>query len=140
VRKPESSIAVEAPGRHGRAMRFILSASLVLLLVACASTPPPAATPAAPSVAAPVAPPVAPANILSNAGRPNAPAMDQVVHALGAADITRHDGVGVALTYRTDHCALLLLFTQDQRNVMRLAEADPGARRAGDPAPSWINA
>ena len=117
-------------------MRFILSANF-LLLAACASTPPPAATPSAPAAAPATAPAAAgPVNILSNAGSPNAPAMDQVVRAVGAADIARHDGAGVALTYRLDHCALLLLFTADTRNVMRLAEADASPRRASDAAPT----
>ncbi len=62
--------------------------------------------------------------------------MDQIIRSLGAADITRHDGAGVALTYRLDHCALLLLFTADTRNTMRLAEADASPRRAGDAAPT----
>lgn len=131
------SIAAASPERHGRLMRFILGASLAVLLAACASSPPPVATPSGPPAAPATAPTASgPVNILTNAGGPNAPAMDQVVRALGAADITRHDGAGVALTYRLDHCALLLLFTADTRNVMRLAEADATPRRASDPAPT----
>lgn len=117
-------------------MRFILCAGLVLQLAACASTLPPTTTPSAPAVATAPAAAAGPVNILTNAGGPNAPSMDQVARAFGAADITRHDGAGVALTYRLDHCALLLLFTADTRNTMRLAEADASPRRASDAAPT----
>ena len=55
---------------------------------------------------------------------------------LGAPDISRRDGAGAALTYRLDHCALLLIFTADTHNAMRLAEANPGPRRPADPAPA----
>ncbi len=56
---------------------------------------------------------------------------------LGAADIARQDGVGVALTYRLENCALLLLFAADARNQMRLREAHAGVRRAGEASPSF---
>jgi hypothetical protein len=116
----------------------IAAAGLAVVLSACAtSTPAPIATAAPPTAAAAVpATPLPAANILTSAGRANAATMDQIARALGAADITRQDGAGTALTYRLDHCALLLLFTADQRNVMRLAEADPSPRRSGDPIPS----
>jgi hypothetical protein len=55
---------------------------------------------------------------------------------MGPADIARQDGAGVALTYRLDHCALLLVFGADARNEMRLADVHPSARNAGDAAPS----
>lgn len=55
---------------------------------------------------------------------------------MGGADITRQDGVGVALTYRLESCALLLLFSSDERNAMRLREAHASARRSGEAAPS----
>lgn len=42
----------------------------------------------------------------------------------------------MALTYRLQSCALLLVFTADDRNVMRLAQAHPSARRGGEAAPS----
>ena len=42
----------------------------------------------------------------------------------------------MALTYRLESCALLLLMTADARNEMRLAEAHASARRAGEAAPS----
>ncbi len=74
--------------------------------------------------------------MLQRAGAADAPTQDGVQRALGAADITRQDGVGVALTYRLEHCALLLLFAANARNEMRLREAHAGARRAGEPSPS----
>jgi hypothetical protein len=40
------------------------------------------------------------------------------------------------LTYRLRTCALLLVFTADARNEMRLAQAHPSARRAGGAAPT----
>ncbi len=55
---------------------------------------------------------------------------------MGAADITRHDGAGVALTYRLDHCALLLVFSADAQNQMRLSDAHPSARNAGEASPT----
>lgn len=55
---------------------------------------------------------------------------------LGRPDLTRQDGAGAALTYRLDSCALLLLFTADTHNVMRLNEAHPSARHPGQEAPS----
>jgi hypothetical protein len=42
----------------------------------------------------------------------------------------------MALTYRLDNCALLLLFAADGRNEMRLAQAHPSARRVGEATPS----
>ncbi|GAM97249.1 hypothetical protein U91I_00874 [alpha proteobacterium U9-1i] len=55
---------------------------------------------------------------------------------MGAPDLVRQEGAGAAVTYRYQDCALLLLFTADGRNTMRLAEAAPGPRRAGASAPT----
>jgi hypothetical protein len=74
--------------------------------------------------------------MLATAGRDNAATQADVVRLLGAPDIERRDGAGAALTYRLENCALLLLFTADQRNAMRLAEAHPSARRPSEPTPS----
>lgn len=74
--------------------------------------------------------------MLATAGRDNAATQADVVRLLGAPDIERRDGAGVALTYRLENCALLLLFAADDRNAMRLAEAHPSARRPSEPAPS----
>ncbi|MGE0741481.1 MAG: hypothetical protein AB7O98_09075 [Hyphomonadaceae bacterium] len=74
--------------------------------------------------------------MLSEAGRANAPTQSEVERAFGRADITRQEGAGLALTYRFETCALLLLFAADQRNTMRLAQAHPSARQSGMAAPS----
>jgi len=74
--------------------------------------------------------------LLARAGAADAPTQAEIARALGQADIVRQDGVGVAMTYRLEHCALLLLFAADDRNAMRLREAHPSARRAGEAAPS----
>lgn len=70
------------------------------------------------------------------AGRADAPSQAEVERGFGAPDISRRDGAGAALTYRLQTCALLLIFTADARNEMRLAEAHASARRPSDPAPS----
>lgn len=69
--------------------------------------------------------------MLAAAGRADAPTQAEIQRVLGNADITRQDGAGLALTYRLENCALLLLFTADARNAMRLAEAHPSARNGG---------
>ena len=74
--------------------------------------------------------------MLDNAGQPNAPDLAAVEHAFGAADIRRQDGAGTLLTYRLDSCALLLVFTADAHNAMRLAEAHASSRHTGAAAPS----
>ena len=74
--------------------------------------------------------------MLAAAGSADAPTQSEVERELGPADISRRDGAGAALTYRLEHCALLLLFAADARNEMRLAEANPSARRAGSEAPT----
>lgn len=55
---------------------------------------------------------------------------------LGDPDIVRQEGAGAAWTYRLETCALLLLFSADARNEMRLAEVNPSARQASAAAPS----
>lgn len=74
--------------------------------------------------------------MLASAGGANAPDLATVERTLGAADIRRHDGAGTLLTYRLETCALMLVFSADGQNAMRLAEAHPSPRRAGGPAPS----
>jgi hypothetical protein len=73
---------------------------------------------------------------LSLAGRANAPTRADVEQTFGAADIARQDGAGVALTYRLDTCALLLVFTADAHHTMRLSDAHPSARQPGQAAPT----
>lgn len=104
-------------------------------LAACASTPQSATPPSTPSAPA-AQQPSRVLQLLSNAGRANAPTREEVQRLLGEPDIARQDGAGAALTYRYENCALLLLFTADQRNALRLAQANPSARRAGEAAPS----
>lgn len=119
------------------AMRFILSLAVLVFLSACAT-----AAPGAPSTPAP-APAVSNARatllareFFATAGRADAPSQAEVERGLGEPDLARRDGAGAALTYRLETCALLLLFVADARNEMRLAEAHPSARRAGDATPS----
>lgn len=118
-------------------MRFISLFAVLALLSACATAAPaavsaPSATPAAPAAA----PSSRAAQVLSLAGRPNAPTQAEVERVLGRPDLARQDGAGAALTYRLDTCALLLLFTADAHNTMRLNEVHPSARHAGPEAPS----
>jgi hypothetical protein len=87
------------------------------------------------AVVAPAAPSRA-AQLLASAGRADAASRAELDRVLGAPDIERREGAGVALTYRLENCALMLLLTADGRNEMRLAEAHPSARRAGEAAPS----
>jgi len=106
------------------------------MLGACATTAPAASTSAPPAaVVAPTAPSRA-AQVLASAGGASAASRSDLVRALGEPDIERREGAGVALTYRFESCALLLLLTADARNEMRLAEAHPSARRAGETTPS----
>jgi hypothetical protein len=74
--------------------------------------------------------------MLRAAGGADAPTRAEVERAFGDADIVRQEGAGAALTYRLESCALMLLFAADARNAMRLTEAHPSARRAGEAAPS----
>ncbi|MGE3142797.1 MAG: hypothetical protein AB7L65_05710 [Hyphomonadaceae bacterium] len=114
-------------------MRFrpLLLTSL-LALAACASAPAGPAAPAAPG-AAPAA--SAAEAMLRGAGGARAATLEAVERALGPADVSRRDGRGAALTYRYETCALLLIFAADSRGALRLAQANPGARRANEPAP-----
>ena len=112
----------------------------VAALSACASAPANAPT-SAPAAAVAPAPAAAPttsrgAQLLALAGRANAPTRADIERLFGAADITRQDGAGIALTYRLNTCALLLIFTADAHNAMRLADAHPTARQSGQAAPT----
>ncbi|HVY83989.1 MAG TPA: hypothetical protein VG943_02575 [Caulobacterales bacterium] len=117
----------------------ILLLGAASLLAACATTS------ASTAPVAPVGPPPTVASatpqsplaaMLANAGRPNAPDLAAVERAFGQADIRRQDGAGTLLTYRLDTCALMLIFTADGQNAMRLSEAHADPRRVGAPAPS----
>lgn len=125
-----------ASGGMVAVMRLAFLSGALVVLAACAAT-----APSAPTIG-PSAPAEAPryaslaAQLLASAGRADAPSRAELDHAFGAPDIERRDGAGVALTYRLESCALLLLLTADARNEMRLAEAHASARRAGEPTPS----
>jgi hypothetical protein len=113
-------------------LAIVLSAAL---LSACATTAP---TASSNSASAPAAAPQSSraAQLLASAGRADAASRADLDRALGAPDIERREGAGVALTYRLESCALLLLLTADARNEMRLAEAHASPRRAGEAMPS----
>lgn len=117
-------------------MRFMSSLAALAFLAACASTTPtaPAASATAPAATTPSS--SRQAQLLRAAGGANAPTQADIERVFGRADIVRQEGAGAALTYRLESCALLLLFSADNRNTMRLAEAHPNARRAGENAPS----
>lgn len=107
------------------------------LLTACATAAPSAPVTAPTTPTSPTAPPSSrAAQMLSAAGRQNAPTQAEIERVLGHADIARQDGAGSAWTYRLDSCALLLLFTSDAHNTLRLSEAHPSARRTGEATPS----
>ncbi|MGD9814350.1 MAG: hypothetical protein AB7Q23_04525 [Hyphomonadaceae bacterium] len=113
-------------------MRFLTALSAFVALAACATAP--ASAPSAAATASATTSPSSSsraAQMLAAAGRADAPTQAEIQRVLGAADISRQDGAGLALTYRLENCALLLLFTADSRNAMRLAEAHPSARRGG---------
>ena len=105
-----------------------------MVLVGCATAP---ATPteARGETPAPAYSSLA-AQLFASAGRADAPSQAEMQRALGEPDIRRQEGAGAAWTYRLESCALLLLFSADARNEMRLAEVQSSARRAGEPAPS----
>lgn len=105
-------------------------------LAACASAPvaeAPAALPAEARARAPAHPTAA---MIERAGHQDAPTLASIERALGAADVARHEGAGAILTYRSESCALVLLFTADGRNEMRLADAQARPRRDGEPLPA----
>lgn len=117
----------------------ILLLSLAVALSACASTAATTTTArtAAPAVQTPSPPPTSrPAQLLAAAGRPNAPTQAEIERTFGRADITRHDGAGVALTYRLNSCALLLVFAANAQNEMRLSDAHATAIQSGGASPS----
>ncbi len=116
-------------------MRFIASFATLLILAACATAPPPGAE-LSPPVSPAAAAPSRAAQLLAAAGGANAPTRAEIEQVLGPADIARQDGAGAVLTYRFEHCALLLLFASDARNALRLAEAHASARRGGEAMPS----
>ncbi|MFZ2030235.1 MAG: hypothetical protein WAU68_08005 [Vitreimonas sp.] len=119
-------------------MRYFAAILSAAMLSACASTPAstqaPAVAAAAPSATAPTS--NRGAQLLAQAGRANAPTRADIERTFGAADITRQDGAGVALTYRLNTCALLLVFTADAHSAMRLADAHAGPRQAGQATPT----
>jgi hypothetical protein len=129
-----ASIAAGFRKRHLGRMRFISVLSVSLALAACASAPAAPASPSAPAASAGGGSRVA--QMLHAAGRQDAPTRADLERALGQPDVARQDGAGVALTYRLESCALLLLFEADSRNAFRLTRAHPGARQAGAAAPS----
>ncbi len=115
-------------------MRFLPLAAASLAIAACAVAPAP--PPTNPAPAETQSSPSLAAQLLAAAGRADAPSRAEIDRAFGAPDIERREGAGVALTYRLDTCALLLLMTADARNEMRLAEAHASARQAGAAQPS----
>jgi hypothetical protein len=116
-------------------MKLLVPLAALCALAACATAPAPQTPGATTPTTQTAAPPPALA-LLHSAGRADAPSLDELKRILGTPDIERQDGAGAALTYRYEQCALLLLFTADARNTMRLAQAHPGPRRAGAAAPS----
>jgi hypothetical protein len=118
-------------------MRSFAATLVVAALAGCATSPPTQPT-------APTSPPPAEAQpavsrgaqMLALAGRANAPTRADIESVFGAADIARQDGAGLALTYRLNTCALLLIFTADAHNAMRLSDAHTTARLAGQAAPT----
>ncbi|MFT3728549.1 MAG: hypothetical protein QM759_12050 [Terricaulis sp.] len=118
-------------------MRILLLSLAATLLSACATTAAPSAAAPATTVQTPAAPaPSRIAQLLATAGRPNAATQADIERAMGPADITRRDGAGVALTYRLNSCALLLVFGANAQNEMRLSDAHASAMQAGAAAPS----
>jgi hypothetical protein len=118
------------------AMRFLTTLTTLtalMALAACATAPPPQSAPVASAAAAQ---PNRAAALLAQAGAGDAPTQSVIERTLGPPDIARRDGVGAALTYRLQTCALLLLFAADANNTMRLREAYAGPRRAGEAAPT----
>lgn len=113
---------------------------LILVLAALSACAAPAPAPVAPSAPVVQPPPAAreseASRLIGRAGGADAPTMEALVRVLGAADVSRQEGVGAMLTYRSDSCALVLMFTADARNEMRLREALSMPRREGEQAPA----
>lgn len=116
-------------------MRFISLLAALSFLAACATSTPSGPAPGPTETPSPSHSSLA-AHLFASAGRADAPSQREVERALGAPDISRHEGAGAAWTYRLQSCALLLLFSADARNEMRLAEVNASARRAGEAAPT----
>lgn len=118
------------------AMRFLLTASL--LVSACATAQPAASPPitAPTSIAAAPSRPSLQWEMLRAAGHDTGPTQAEIVRVFGAPAISRQEGASAALTYRLETCALLMLFEPDARNVQRLTLVHASARRVGAPAPS----
>ncbi len=119
-------------------MKRMVSAALAAAALAGCATAPTAATVAAPTPAAPAdnGEGLRLAALLARAGQADAPTRAMIEQSFGSPDIARQDGAGVALTYRLQSCALLLVFAADARSDMRLAQAHATARRAGEAAPA----
>ncbi|MGE0830231.1 MAG: hypothetical protein AB7O04_12880 [Hyphomonadaceae bacterium] len=102
---------------------------------ACATAPPQAARPVETQ-----APQAGEASSLmrqiGRAGQADAPTLEWAERALGSADITRRDGAGAILTYRSDACGLVLVFVADRSNAMRLSAAEAQPPRLGETAPA----
>jgi hypothetical protein len=116
-------------------MKATLILTVLFVLAGCATAPtgsPSASTPT-PALGAASS---RVTTLLSRAGAVDAPTRTEIERALGAPDVARNDGAGALLTYRGQSCALVLIFTSDQRNAMRLRETHAEARRAGETAPS----
>ncbi|MET0182886.1 MAG: hypothetical protein ABW199_08385 [Caulobacterales bacterium] len=109
--------------------RLVLAAAL--LTVACATAP--ASSP--PGGSSGPAPSSSNERLLRDTGSDGS-TIQAIERAFGQPHVRRRDGAGAALTYRLENCSLLLLFTNDSHNTLRLAEAYPSAVRAGEPAPS----
>lgn len=105
-----------------------------LALAACATAAPAPSVPTAPA-ATPRAVSAIEA-LLRTAGTREAATPQAIEREMGAADLRRAEGAGLLLTYRMPDCALLLVFSADARNQMRLVEASPGPERLGEPRPT----
>lgn len=116
-------------------MRRLIYAAAVLVS-ACATVPTEPTAGAPPTPAAPTASDSRAARLLAAAGQADAPTRAAIERELGQADIARQEGAGLSLTYRLPTCALLLLFTTNERSEMRLQQAHVSPRHAGDALPT----